>query len=110
MARTRVHELARQWEIDTKDLLAGLERIGIRGRRSQSSLTDEEVEQASRDLKPGDKPSVTIGEERVLTAETGQQVVERRVGTKVIRRRAAAPSAESAITQTEPLQPLGVQT
>jgi translation initiation factor IF-2 len=109
MARLRVHELAKQWEIDTKDLIAGLERIGIRGKRSQSSLTDDEVEQASQELKPSDKPSVTIGEERVVTAETGQQVVERRVGTKVIRRRAAAPS-ESEIEQTEPLQPLGVQT
>jgi translation initiation factor IF-2 len=104
----RVHELAKQWDIETKDLIAGLERIGIRGKRSQSSLTDDEVQQASQELKPGDKPSVTIGEERVVTADTGQQVVERRVGTKVIRRRAAAPETEMA--QTEPLQTFGVQT
>ena len=61
------------------------------GRRA--TLTDDEVQRASNELGLGDKPQITIGGERLVTAETGQQLVERRVGTKVIRRRAAAPSA-----------------
>ncbi len=110
MARTRIHELAKEWGLDPKDLIARLEKIGIRGKRSQSSLTEEEIERAARELGVGPKPTVTIGEERMVTAETGQQMVERRVGSKVIRRRAAAPSAPAPeFVPTEPLQPLGIE-
>src|SRR5437763_1475086 len=42
----RIHELAKEWNVPPKDLIAGLEKVGIRGRRSQSSLTDDEVQQA----------------------------------------------------------------
>jgi hypothetical protein len=39
----RIHELARDWGIQPKDLVAKLEELGVRGKRSQSSLTDDEV-------------------------------------------------------------------
>ena len=104
----RVHELAKEWGVEPKDLTARLEKIGLRNRRAQSTLTDDEVVRASNELGLGDKPQITIGGERVVTAETGQQVVERRVGTKVIRRRAAAPSA-SDTGEMEPLEPISVQ-
>src|SRR4030095_14611693 len=89
----RVHELAKDWGVEPKDLSARLEKIGLRNKRAQSSLSDDEVLRASTELGLGEKPQITIGGERMVTAETGQQLVERRVGTKVIRRRAAAPSA-----------------
>lgn len=95
MAR-RVHELAKEWGVETRDLIARLDRIGIRGRRSQSSLSEEEVERATTALGLGERPNVAIGQERVITDTTGQRVVERRVGTKVIRRRASAPTAPPA--------------
>jgi len=95
MSRTRVHELAKEWGIETKDLIARLEKIGIRGRRAQSSLTEDEIVRATRELGLGPQPGVTIGGERVVTGAEGQQVVERRVGTNVIRRRASAPAAPS---------------
>jgi len=104
----RVHDLAKEWGLEPKDLTARLEKIGMRNRRSQSSLTDEEVQRAASELGMGEKPQVTIGGERVVTAETGQQVVERRVGTKVIRRRAAATSTGGAAL--EPLEPISLQT
>ncbi len=110
MARTRVLELAKEWGLESKELITRLEKIGMRGKRSQSTLTEEELERATQELGFGDKPSVTIGEERLVTAETGQQVVERRVGTKVIRRRAAASSDPLLdLEQTEPLESLGLQ-
>ena len=34
MARTRVHELAKEWGLEAKELVARLEKIGIRGKRS----------------------------------------------------------------------------
>ena len=107
MAR-RVHELAKTWGLESKDLLTQIEKLGIPGKRSQSSLTDDEVGRIESELGLGDQPRVTVGEERVLTGDSGQQVVERRVGAKVIRRR-AQPQAEAMEGAVEPLQPLGVQ-
>jgi translation initiation factor IF-2 len=104
----RVHELAKEWGLEPKELTARLEKIGLRNRRAQSTLTDDEVVRAGNELGLGDKPQITIGGERVVMAETGQQVVERRVGTKVIRRRAAAPSV-SDTGDMEPLEPISVQ-
>ena len=89
MARMRVHELAKTWEMESKELIAHIERLGIEGKRSQSSLTEDLIERLQTELGLG-QPQVSVGKERVKTGETGQQVVERRVGTKVIRRRARA--------------------
>ncbi len=107
MARMRVHELAKTWEMESKELLAHIERLGIEGKRSQSSLTEDQIERLQTELGLG-QPQVTVGQERVKTGDTGQQVVERRVGTKVIRRR-ARPQSEPISSAVEPLQPLGVQ-
>jgi translation initiation factor IF-2 len=109
MSRVRVHELAKEWGLEAKDLISRLERIGIRGKRSQSALTEEEVERAGTELGFGPKPGVTIGEERVVTSAEGAQVVERRVGSKVIRRRATtAPTPVQDLT--EPLEQVPVHT
>ncbi|HSD11090.1 MAG TPA: translation initiation factor IF-2 N-terminal domain-containing protein, partial [Candidatus Binatia bacterium] len=106
----RVHELAKEWNVDTKDLIARLEKIGLRGRRSQSSMSEEEIQRAMQELGFGPKPTVTIGGERMVTGEAGQTLVERRVGTKVIRRRNAAPaSLPEDLSPIEPLEPLGLQ-
>ena len=109
MARMRVHELAKESDLDSKDLLARMEKLGIRGKRSQSSLSDDETERIREELGVGDQRAVTIGEERVVTAESGQEVVERRVGTKVIRRRARESAAPLLESPAEPLPTLGVQ-
>ena len=39
----RIHELAKEWSQNPKDLLAWPSASGMRGKRSQSSLTDDEV-------------------------------------------------------------------
>jgi len=107
MAR-RVHELAKAWGLESKDLLTQIEKLGIQGKRSQSALTDGEVERIEGTLGHGDQPKVAVGGERVVTGETGQELVERRVGTGVIRRR-ARPQADAIEGAVEPLQSLGVQ-
>ena len=104
----RVHELAKEWGLEPKDLTTRLEKIGLRNKRAQSSLTDEEVQRAAEDLGFVEKPQVTIGGERVVVGETGAALVERRVGTKVIRRRAAAtPDSDPGLL--EPLESIGIQ-
>ncbi|MGD9763093.1 MAG: translation initiation factor IF-2 [Candidatus Binatia bacterium] len=106
----RLHELAKEWGLEPKDLSGRLEKIGLRGRRAQSSLSDDEVQRAAVELGLGDKPQITIGGERVVVGETGQTVVERRVGTKVIRRRAAATNeTREEPLPVEPLEPIGLQ-
>ena len=96
----RITELAREWGFQQpKDLVAKLEELGIRGKRSQSNLTDEEVARVEARLGIGPKPTVTVGSERVVgervvTERAGagevtarEQIVEARVRPNVIRRR-----------------------
>jgi translation initiation factor IF-2 len=96
----RITELAREWGFQQpKDLVAKLEELGIRGKRSQSSLTDDEITRVEARLGFGPKPTVTVGSERVVgervvTERAGagevtarEQIVENRVRPNVIRRR-----------------------
>ncbi|HVN85773.1 MAG TPA: translation initiation factor IF-2 [Candidatus Binatia bacterium] len=112
MTGKRISTLAKEWstesqKFETKELLAALDRVGVRGKRAQSSLTDDEVDRLREAVGLVEKPSVAVGEERTVTSDEGQTSVERRVSTRVIRRR-AAPTAPheaqpSADLQTEPL-------
>src|SRR5262245_36778974 len=119
MGKTRVHLLAKELGIETKDLIAQLDKLGIRGRKAQSSLEDDEVTRLRAALAVQEKPQVHIGEEkvvadRVVTAEyenlgelqARETVVERRVRANVIRRRTSrvevAPQAgEKRQVETE---------
>ncbi|HEX4987370.1 MAG TPA: translation initiation factor IF-2 N-terminal domain-containing protein, partial [Candidatus Binatia bacterium] len=100
MGKTRVHLLAKELGIETKDLIAQLDKLGIRGRKAQSSLEDDEVIRLRAALAGQEKPQVHVGEEkvvadRVVTAgdeslgeiQARETVVERRVRANVIRRR-----------------------
>ena len=64
----RIHELAKEWDVQPKDLVAGLEKLGIRGKRSQSSLTDEEVQRVREALGLVPRPTVAVGTERVVAS------------------------------------------
>ncbi|HLK10155.1 MAG TPA: translation initiation factor IF-2 [Candidatus Binatia bacterium] len=99
----RIHELAKDWGLAPKDLIAGAERLGIRGKRSQSTLTDDEVERLREALGFVQRPAVTVGTERVVaervvTERLGvsdqmvtarEQTTETRLRANVIRRRTA---------------------
>ena len=100
MSKVRVHQLAKQLEIEPKDLIAQLEKIRVRGKKPQSSLEDSEIEAVKAAIAATEKPKVTVGEERIvvdrmITAEdedmgevqAHEKVVERRVRANVIRRR-----------------------
>ena len=99
IAKKRIHELAKDWDVQTKDVLSKLERLGIRNKKSQSSLTDEQIVQVRAALGLRDKATVTIGAERVVAdrvvtdtaadqiVTSREQVTENRVRANVIRRR-----------------------
>ena len=118
MGKTRVHLLAKELGVETKDLIAQLDRLGIRGRKAQSSLEDDEVVRLRAAFSAEEKPHVHVGEEkvvadRVVMAEdeslgeihARETIVERRVRANVIRRRTSrveVPSEVSDKTETQP--------
>jgi translation initiation factor IF-2 len=117
MAKTRVHLLAKELGIETKDLIAQLDKLGIRGRKAQSSLEDHEVTRIREALALQEKPQVHVGEEKVVAdrmvktegenlreVEARETIVERRVRANVIRRRTSrieVPQAEVVPPEAE---------
>ncbi len=101
IAKKRIHELAKDWNVPTKDVLAKIERLGIRNKKSQSSLSDDQIAKVREALGLRDKASVAIGTERIVSERvvterdaseeqmvtSREQVVENRVKANVIRRR-----------------------
>ena len=78
MPKKRVHELAKELGLESKVLIARLEKIGISVKSASSSLDEDEVERAKKEL--------TAGELR--------EVVEQRIKTTVIRRRTVVTAVE----------------
>ena len=123
MGKMRVHLLAKELEMETKDLVAQLERLGIRGRKAQSSLEDEEVTRVRAALAAQEKPHVHVGEEkvvadRVVTADdeslgeiqARETIVERRVRANVIRRRTSRVEVQAETHEADSSQAEAVST
>jgi translation initiation factor IF-2 len=99
----RIHELAKDWGVPPKDLLAATEKAGFGRKRSQSSLTDDEAHKVKEALGLTPLPEVPVGAERVVAERVvterdfgGDQMVtareqttETRLRPNVIRRRTA---------------------
>jgi translation initiation factor IF-2 len=115
MGKTRVHLLAKELGIETKDLIAQLDKLGMRGRKAQSALEDDEVGRVRAALAAQEKPQVHVGEEKVVVDRVVQSedeahiasaaretIVERRVATNVIRRR----TSRIEVPQEEKIPPI----
>src|SRR5512137_1108694 len=80
MSKTRVYELAKEFGIENKEFIAKLKTLGIAVKSHSSTLEDSEVERVRREFaSKGDK-----------------EVVEKRVKSTVIRRRAVRLPEEAA--------------
>ncbi len=95
MSKTRVYELAKEFGIENKEFIAKLKTLGIAVKSHSSTLEDSEVERVRREFaSKGDK-----------------EVVEKRVKSTVIRRRAvrlpeeAAEAEEAAAPEAAPEVP-----
>ncbi|MBN1474966.1 MAG: translation initiation factor IF-2 [Syntrophaceae bacterium] len=87
MAKKRVHELAKELNLESKDLIARLEKMGITVKSHSSTLEDANVEKIKESLLSGDS----------------RQIVEERIKSTVIRRRAVrAPVEEQPAPEEEP--------
>ena len=115
MAKIKVNVLAKELGLEVKDLIAQLEKLGIKGKKAQNALEDEEVVRIKAALAGPVKAQVVVGEEkvvadRVFTTEdenigeiqAHEKIVERRVRTNVIRRRT---SRTEVVTQPPPPKP-----
>lgn len=112
MGKVRVHQLAKELGIEPKDLIARLEKLGVRGKRAQSSLETEEVDSIRSAFAVAEKRQVQVGQEKVTSdrvvagqdevlgdIQAREKVVERRVHANVIRRRT---SRSEIVQQTPP--------
>ncbi len=119
MGKTRVHLLAKELGIETKDLIAQLDRLGLRGRKAQSALEDDEVARVRSALAAQERPQVHVGEEKIVadrmvktedethrSAEARETVVERRVRANVIRRRVNRTEIAPAEAPPPPPEPV----
>ena len=73
MTRIRVHELARELNMENKDLIDRIEKLGIQVKNHMSTLTDSavlKIRQQFSEVRPG-----------------SEKVEEKRIGREVIRRR-----------------------
>lgn len=131
MSRKRIHELAKEWGVETRQVLTQLEAQGIHGKKAQSTLSEQEAEVAQQALQSPPTAPLVLGEEKVVAervvTELDQQkehvvtareeIRENRIRPNVIRRRKrvevlnddtatwseSAPVAFSAPTIEEPL-------
>jgi translation initiation factor IF-2 len=78
MPKKRIHELAKELGLESKVLIARLEKIGISVKSASSTLDEDDYERAKKEL--------TAGELR--------EVVEQRIKTTVIRRRTVVTAVE----------------
>src|SRR5512137_1907560 len=86
MSKTRVYELAKEFGIENKEFIAKLKTLGIAVKSHSSTLEDSEVERVRREF----------------TAKGEKEVVEKRVKSTVIRRRAVRLPEEAAEEEEAP--------
>src|SRR5919204_592348 len=106
MGKTRVHLLAKELGIETKDLIAQLDRLGIRGRKAQSALEEDEVSRVRAALAAQEKPQVHVA--RILgRIDLKQSVRVEPAPTPVLRRPVGVPPAHAGARPAETVQAPG---
>src|SRR5438477_7896521 len=119
MTRKRIHELAKDWGVDTRQVLTRLEEQGIHGKKAQSTLTDHETALVRPGAVSQAAPSLVLGEEKLVHERVAtemdqksdhlvtarEEVRERRISNAVIRRRTTRVSEEEAPASQPPGEP-----
>jgi len=119
MPRKRIHELAKEWGIETRQLLARLEELGVHGKKAASTLTDQEIALVRPAPEPKETPLPTLGEERLVSERivtevdqrsdhlitSREEVRESRISQTVIRRRVAREVLREEETLAQESQP-----
>src|SRR5262249_53235724 len=119
MPRKRIHELAKEWGMETRQLLDKLEEAGIHGKKAASTLTDHEIALV-RPVSPSpEAPSLVLGQEKVVAGgvvtgmdqksehmvTTREEVRETRLDRNTIRRRTrveVVPEEQPSLAESQP--------
>ncbi|OPY15685.1 MAG: Translation initiation factor IF-2 [Syntrophus sp. PtaB.Bin138] len=88
MSKKRVYELARELGIDNKELISRLEKLGITVKSHSGTLEDNEVERVIKEFH----------------ARGATEMVEQRIKTTVIRRRAVHVPQEEPVAEEPPAE------
>ena len=83
-AKVKVYELAKKLDVDNTRLLEITKRLGIDAKNSMSVLGTEEI----MSIKEYHEKNAVISNPKPPAASGGKVVTEKRVGSRVIRRRA----------------------
>ncbi|HJY80978.1 MAG TPA: translation initiation factor IF-2 [Candidatus Binatia bacterium] len=120
MPRKRIHELAKEWGMETRQVLAKLEEAGIHGKKAASILTDHEIALVRPAAEPHEAPLPVLGEEKLVAERlvtevdrksehmvtAREEVRESRIRHDVIRRRVTrvevAPEEEAPLVESPP--------
>ncbi|HPI57691.1 MAG TPA: translation initiation factor IF-2 [Syntrophales bacterium] len=91
MSKTRVYELAKEFGTDSKELISRLKSLGITVKSHSSTLEDSEVQRVREEF----------------AAPGAKEIVEQRIKSTVIRRRAVRqPVEEVKAAEPEPVVPV----
>ena len=110
MPKKRVYELSKELGVANKDVLDAGKQLGISLKSHASSLTDEQAASIRERFAPlpGKSDSEEVEEEkeivRVFISKSGQEVVEKRRGNIVVRRKKKQPDIPPEISKEKELK------
>lgn len=93
MPKVRIHQIAKDLGISSKEVIAQSVKLGMKVTSHQNVVSDIDAEKIRKAFVsvPEDDSSKTVEEQKetvkVFKSETGHDLVERRTGSRVIRRR-----------------------
>ena len=98
MAKIKVHEIAKEFEIKSSEVIAKLEEIGITGKAPASGLEDDQVEAIRKALSKKSAKTVKAAEPKAEEKPVSPAKSEEKAAPK------AAPATEGAM-QKRPVKP-----
>ncbi len=117
MARERIHKLAADWGVKSKDIIERLEKMGVRGKKAQSVLDESTAERVKVEMGIGvrgpEVGTVKVVDDLVSDANTAGKVhrtiTETVVKPGIVRRRTkkervSAGSADTVTGHTLPVE------
>ncbi len=93
MPKVRIHQIAKELGVNSQEVIARSVKLGMKVVSHQNAVSDIDAERIKKTFIPipEDDSSKTVEEEKeivkVFKSETGHDLVERRKGSRVIRRR-----------------------
>ncbi|MBK7552594.1 MAG: translation initiation factor IF-2 [Syntrophaceae bacterium] len=100
MSKVRVYELAKEFGIENKEFIAKLKTLGIAVKSHSSTLEDSEVERVRREFAA--KGEMEVVEKRVKSTVIRRRAVRLPVGEAPEAEEAAAPAPEAPVEPAEP--------